>query len=935
MIDQWFPVAAVDQACRTPEGSGRNEKAIFTWFASRPIAQARAAVLTAVLPDLPSLRRKVTATVLSGIDDDLAELGSPAGPSGQPVTLLDCFSGRGIIPLEAAKLGLRAEGIDVSPVATLAGRLLADWPLRDWSGEPPLPFSAPYQQPTTTDEDDAEGADEPFLARDFGLAEPRIIRDLRLVFTEIARKVELRLSAWFPKNPAGSYPWGYLWAITIPCDSCRRRFPLVGETVLRHPYLSTNDPGQAFRIVADQKSGKWRVDVHEGQAIGQPTFSSAPGRKGRSARCAFCAHVHPLEAVKAKGFAGEYEDAVLLGADLAIVEVVSSKGRVRGVARKVFRALTEAELRAATTVDLARVLPLEPVKNGSGGGVLRAIPDERIPLGANDTVRASGYGYGTFGSLMNDRQTLLFVETARAIHACFDELCEAGLSKEYARALTGYAASNMCRRLRCSTRGSRLRAHGSPSGSAQNRNQVDHVFANESQVYFGFDWFETGLGAGPGTWLSLSETTLTPLLAHVRRLTPNAVPARFRRASATALPLRDASVDVVVTDPPYYRMIQYGDASNLMYVWLRRCLFDVIPDLFGEPGDSTGLQDVSEEIIVSRRSGANDHRDEFWYERQLSKAFHEMRRVLKPGGHLVVVFGHSDPDAWRRLLGALQTAGFVVTSAWPSRTESGDSDVASIRVTVSIGCRLALPKRPTGMAAEVDREVVEAVEQRVSQWDADGLALEDQLMASYGPAMEVYGRYSRVINPDGSDADLDRYLTIARRAVRDAMRLRVDELPLETFDAITRLAVFWLRAKGRAEVPKGEARFFAQADELRLAELRDRILAESQVGFRLRLDDPGPVTPASSVFEVVRSMAHAWEEGGTEAVAEVISRSGRDASDQHLWAVVGDLAGHLPASDKTAKALAGVKRTSSTISTLAGSVQDSHSQAELFSATEE
>jgi putative DNA methylase len=191
----------------------------------------------------------------------------------------------------------------------------------------------------------------------------------------------------------------------------------------------------------------------------------------------------------------------------------------------------------------------------------------------------------------------------------------------------------------------------------------------------------------------------------------------------------------------------------------------------------------------------------------LAQSFSEARRVLKPDGHLVVMFGHSDPDAWRRLLGALQTAGFVVTSAWPSRTESGNTDVASIRVTVSIGCRVASAKRALGMAAVVDREVVEAVIERVRQWDADGLALEDQLMASYGPAMEVYGRYSRVINPDGSDANLDRYLMIARRAVRDAMRLRVDELPLEAFDAITRFAVFWLRAKGRGEVAKGEARF--------------------------------------------------------------------------------------------------------------------------------
>jgi hypothetical protein len=188
--------------------------------------------------------------------------------------------------------------------------------------------------------------------------------------------------------------------------------------------------------------------------------------------------------------------------------------------------------------------------------------------------------------------------------------------------------------------------------------------------------------------------------------------------------------------------------------------------------------------------------------------------------------------------------------------------------------------------------------------------------------MEVYGRYARVLNPDGADADLDRYLTIARRAVRDAMRLRVDELPLETFDAVTRFAIFWLRAKARTEVPKGEARFFAQADELRLADLRERILAESKAGFHLRLDDPGPMSTSSSVFEVVRAMAHAWEEGGTEAVAEVISSAGREPADQHLWAVVGDLAGHLPASDPTSKALAGIKRTSATITTLVSNVRE-------------
>ena len=207
-------------------------------------------------------------------------------------------------------------------------------------------------------------------------------------------------------------------------------------------------------------------------------------------------------------------------------------------------------------------------------------------------------------------------------------------------------------------------------------------------------------------------------------------------------------------------------------------------------------------------------------------------------------------------------------------------------------------------------------------------------MASYGPAMEVYGRYSRVLNPDGSVADLDHYLSLARRTVRDSMRLRVDELPLETFDAITRFSIFWLRAKGRSDVPKGEARFFAQADELRIDDLRERILIESKAGFQIRLEDEKPLKAGSSTFEIVRAMAQAWDVGGMEAVAEVISSAGIEPNNQHLWAVVGDLASHLPPSYKVAKALAGIKRSLATIATLAGSQMNLAKQYDLFEKVE-
>ena len=469
------------------------------------------------------------------------------------------------------------------------------------------------------------------------------------------------------------------------------------------------------------------------------------------------------------------------------------------------------------------------------GWPYQAVPDESIPAGNTHTLMASGYGYRTFGELMCVRQTRSFIETVAVIRELHSEMLRAGVSVLYARALASYAASTLCRRLRRSTRGARLINEGDREGVKSNLVRVGDLFVTNSALNFQFDFIEAGPGEGPGTWASVCETAVHS----IRKVAAeqHGTPVRLRRASATALPLRDASVDVVITDPPYYDMVEYADASDLFHVWLKRVLFDIEPDLFSpEAQQRDGLQDKNQEIIVRRVHEPNRVRhDTEFYETMLAAAFSEARRVLKADGHLVVVFGHSDPAAWRRLLGALQTAGFVVTSAWPSRTESANTGVASIKVTITIGCRVAPERRLLGVAAQVDREVSDAVAERVRQWDADNLALEDQLMASYGPAMEVYGRHSRVLNPDGTDADLDRYLNIARRTVRDAMRLRVDELPLETFDATTRFAVFWLRAKGRAEVPKGEARFFAQADELRLEDLRDRILAESPAGFRLRL----------------------------------------------------------------------------------------------------
>lgn len=377
-----------------------------------------------------------------------------------------------------------------------------------------------------------------------------------------------------------------------------------------------------------------------------------------------------------------------------------------------------------------------------------------------------------------------------------------------------------------------------------------------------------------------------------------------------ALPYRDGTVDAIITDPPYYKMIDYTDASDLFYVWCKRALFNVMQDLFGDGGE---LQDKTEEIIVKRGNAPGEHRTKEFYEKSLGKAFQEAKRVLRPDGALVVVFGHSELDAWRRLLGALHDAGFVVTAAWPSRTESANTGVASIKVTITIGCRVAKAGRPGATIAQVDREVADAVKDTARQWQAEGLALPDQLMAAYGPAMEVWGRYESVLQTDGQIAPIDRYLLLARTAVREAAALRIDQIPLENFDDLTRFALFWMRLYQRGTVPKSEAVFLAQADGIGLGDARDGLLEESKAGVRLTLEPPSSVVSTSKVFDVVRAMVAAWRASGGEGVAEVLAAAERSPGDEQVWAVVHELSHQLPPSDRDAVALAGIQRMAASI----------------------
>jgi len=848
-------------------------------------------VLTSLLPwpDGEAEQRRLQELVrkaLSGHDvahDEIVSEIRKQYPDG--ATMLDLFSGRAMIPLEAARLSVDAKGVDYSPVATLAGQLLADFPLRDWSAEPTLTFGQDH------------------VLTDIG---GRLLDDVRRILDEIGRRYTERMADVYPRVE-GRQPWGYLWSATLACQECGNRFPLTASLVLRHPLPAKGDLGQSHKITANRQAGTWTALVHEGPPTGSPTLQIAAGSKGRakSAICPFCDHVHPTALFRRMTAESTREDALL------------AVGELDPLVGKRFREPRSVEVASAAEASSA----LAAEADFSPG--LPARPAEGIPAGNNSVVQASGYGAKTYGDLCSDRQTLGLVRLARTISELGEELvCTHGVSPKYASALAGYASAVLVRKLRRSTRGVTLLPR---KPGTSNRVYTTDRFVNEASLAYSNDYFETGLGDGPGTWASLADDTVAVLRNQAVRAP--GVPADLSRGSAASLPFKKSSLSAVVTDPPYDAMIPYSDASDLFYVWMKRALSTTAP-WFAFTAHPDGVQEKAEEAIVKKEGGA-DHRTRAHYDDMIARSFAEARRVVQDNGVVTIVFGHGDPEVWHRLLGAITRAGLVLTGSWPAKTESGGSaGSANIVTTLTMSCRPAPTGRDDGRANLVEAEVRRAVQSRIPMWDAAGLAPTDQLMASAGPAMEAVGRYEQVLDHLGEPVAPEHYLVVARKAVVDATSVRIENLPLDTFDARTRFALGWVRLYRRSTAPKSEARWQALAADLTMDELKG-VLSEADKGVRLApaKDWKGAVAGTSSVIDVAMAMAKAWP-GGLDEVAQVLVATERDADDAYLWATLGYLSSLLSEADPDAVAWTSLVRARRGIGNVARGVASAQHEAD-------
>jgi adenine-specific DNA methylase len=640
----------------------------------------------------------------------------------------------------------------------------------------------------------------------------RLADEVRRCAAEILRAAKNELASAFASF-AREQSIAYLWARTIRCEGpgCGAEVPM-----LRSRWVAKRGTDSvALLLRGDRKNHTVEVDIATGAAT-RGIESSGTVARG-SVLCPVCGFTTKVDRVRQqlKSRAGGARDARLLA---VVYTRPGHQGR--------FYRTPIAEDLAAVELARRRFEQLPPFGN------LSAVPDERISTNELRRISVPLYGMETWGDIFTSRQALAlatFVKLVRDIKIEGDDGFVRAVRTCLAFAVDRVADAN-----------SSL-ATWSSSGEF-----VRFTFARQA-VPMVWDFVECNpLADASGSWLGATEWVADVLSTVFRVAPPGTV--HVGHASAAAHPLPDDSVDAVVTDPPYYDAVPYAHLSDFFYVWLRRSVGQLYPDLFAS--DSV---DKTREIVVDRKHKlSTSKKDIAFYERELCKAFGEARRVVKPDGIAVVVFASKSTASWEAVLGALLEAGWVVTASWPIASERAARMAARGQARLESSIHIACRPREflDGLLRDERgdwRLVLDELPRRIQAWmprlAAEGIVGADAIFACLGPALEIFSRYSSVEKASGERVTLREYLEhVWSTVAREALSMVFDGADMAGLEPDARLTAMWLwtvaaPGDGAAQAAEGSADDDAESSDDEEAD--DKAESDDQsaaTGFALEFD---------------------------------------------------------------------------------------------------
>jgi putative DNA methylase len=565
----------------------------------------------------------------------------------------------------------------------------------------------------------------------------------------------------------GRRPLAYLWTRTVRCPN--PALPEHQVDLVRQTWLARKKGRAiALRPVVDRSARTVHYDVVHATSAEALGFDPTEGSKRGQASCRVCGAAVTGDYIKAEGRAGRIGIAPLAAV------ILKSSGRGREYLPVGSYPLPDDEY-------CARRLEELPVD----------APNEALVANYNQAVIVPFYGLTRFRGLFTPRQLLTLCTLTAGVREVYEEMRAEAMPADRAVAVTAYLALAL----------SRITHYNSNLCHWHNTvEKADSMFSRQA-ISMVWDFVETNPFANAVGDIATAVANLADIAESLAPL----LQSKVIRTTATRLPLEDASLDAVITDPPYYDNISYADLSDFFYVWLKRSLEFLYPDDFG--GELTPKR--SEAVSVEHRHSGNRKEATEFYESTMAAAFAEAHRVLKPGAPLVCIYAHKTTLGWATLVEALRTAGFTLTEAWPLDTEMPERARGQNSAALASSIFLVAQKRKehvgVGSEADVMAELHEIISERLQRLQQLGVTGADLVIATVGAGLRALTRYERVEQGNGEPLPAERFLALVQGRVLDAIFGS-----LAAADPVTRYYLAAQYSYGYVAVPFDEANNLAR-----------------------------------------------------------------------------------------------------------------------------
>jgi putative DNA methylase len=768
----------------------------------------------------------------------------------------DPFAGGGALPLEAQRLGLESYASDLNPVAVLINKAMIEIPPR-FAGNPPVNPEA--------------RRDRNLFARDWkgaqGLAE-----DVRHYGQWMRDEAEKRIGHLYPKVEITAEmgkarpdlkPYAgrnltviaWLWARTV--KSPNPAFAQV-DVPLASTFMLSVGPGKEAYIepVIEERGYRFTVKV------GKPTDADKAKNGTKLSRANFVCLMSGVpitgDYIKTEGKAGR------MGARLMAIVAEGVRGRVY---------LPPTEHMEAIAHKAEPTWKPEVVISGSTQylGIQPYGMKEFTDLFTPRQLVA----IGTFSDLIREVSDRVKSDApAGGVAADGKPLAGGGRGAEaYAEAVTVYLAFaiskllDMCNSI-CRWGPTDLR--------------VRNLFSRQA-IQMSWDFAEANPLANAAGGFQFSNQYL------VKAIDALASPVLPGYSEQTDAQTQSLSLGKVIsTDPPYYDNVPYADLSDFFYVWLRRSLKTVFPDLFATLAVPKEAELVAFAYRHDGKAGA-----EAFFLGGMTQAMHRLSEQAHPAFPVTIYYAFKQAESddtegtastgWETFLDAVIRAGFATYGTWPMRTELGNRmrgmDSNALASSIVLVCR---PRSPAALTA-TRREFVAALKSELphalAHLQRGNIAPVDLAQAAIGPGMAVYSRHAKVLDAEGNPLRVRDALALINKTLDEALAEQEGD-----FDPDTRWALTWFEQQGFDEGEYGVAEQLSKSKNTSVGGMVEAGILESKRG-KVRLlapadlpDDWDPATdPRLTAWEIAHHMIRVLENGGESAAADLLPRLGAKA----------------------------------------------------------